>query len=240
MSILETKYLYLFILVFTIAFPLMASFERKLNYVQYWPRLALSAMAMALIFIPWDVWFTMEGVWWFNENYTLGIRFLNLPIEEWLFFYFVPFACIFIYEVLNYYFKRDLLGKIVQNLSMGVGIGLLVIAISNPDKLYTLVTCLSTALAMFAAAWFKPSWLHKFWRMYAVSWIPFIVVNGALTGLFTSQAVVNYNELEIIGLRIGTIPIEDSIYNLLMLLIVVWMYELLKKRTPPLLNHKRT
>ena len=61
--------------------------------------------------------------------------------------------------------------------------------------------------------------------MYVVSWLPFLLINGALTGSFTENPVVNYNSNEITNIRIFTIPIEDSIYNLLMLLIVVFVYE---------------
>ena len=43
---------------------------------------------------------------------------------------------------------------------------------------------------------------------YLVSFLPFILINGALTGSFTKSPVVNYNPDEIIGLRIFTIPIE--------------------------------
>jgi len=43
-----------------------------------------SALA-AVFFIIWDVWFTKEGVWWFNDYYLIGIRFLGLPVEELIF-----------------------------------------------------------------------------------------------------------------------------------------------------------
>jgi lycopene cyclase domain-containing protein len=68
--------------------------------------------------------------------------------------------------------------------------------------------------------------------MYAVSLIPFLLINGFLTGSFTSQAVVIYNEAEIIGLRILNIPVEDTIYSFEILLTTVWFYEYFKKKLP--------
>ena len=47
--------------------------------------------------------------------------------------------------------------------------------------------------------------------------IPFLIVNGALTGLFLNQVVVWYNPLENLGIRILTIPIEDFFYAHLMI-----------------------
>ena len=65
--------------------------------------------------------------------------------------------------------------------------------------------------------------------MYLVSFIPFLLVNGVLTGCFIKAPIVNYNPNEIIGFRIITIPIEDYIYNLLMLLIVIFFFEKFRK-----------
>ena len=60
---------------------------------------------------------------------------------------------------------------------------------------------------------------------YLVTLIPFLLVNGILTGSFIGSPVVNYNDAEIIGFRILTIPIEDFVYNLLMFLLVIYIYE---------------
>jgi lycopene cyclase domain-containing protein len=62
--------------------------------------------------------------------------------------------------------------------------------------------------------------------MYVVHLLPFFIVNGVLTAL----PVVWYNNAEIMGPRIGTIPAEDSMYSMLMLLLTVTLYELLRKR----------
>ena len=74
--------------------------------------------------------------------------------------------------------------------------------------------------------------MGRFLFAYLISWLPFLLINGALTGNFTKYPVVNYNATEIIGFRLTTIPIEDSMYNLLMLLIVVSVYEKNKEMKP--------
>ena len=64
-----------------------------------------------------------------------------------------------------------------------------------------------------------------FWFAYLVHLIPFLLVNGVLTGAVTNEPVVFYNVDEIIGLRIVTIPIEDTIYALTCLLIPITVIE---------------
>ena len=58
--------------------------------------------------------------------------------------------------------------------------------------------------------------------------IPFVIVNGALTGMF-DQMVVWYNSDHIIGLRLITIPIEDSIYALQLILFNLITYKFFVK-----------
>jgi lycopene cyclase domain-containing protein len=69
-----------------------------------------------------------------------------------------------------------------------------------------------------------------FWFAYLVHLIPFLLVNGVLTGAVTPEPVVFYNATEIIGLRIVTIPIEDTIYALTCLLIPITVMEYLLNR----------
>jgi lycopene cyclase domain-containing protein len=42
-------------------------------------------------------------------------------------------------------------------------------------------------------------------------------VNGILTGLFIDDSVVWYNNSHTLGMRIGTIPLEDFFYAFLLI-----------------------
>lgn len=225
MEIFETKYLYLILMLFSLSYPLAQSFESRISYYTKWKKLAPATIAMMLLFIPWDIWFTKSEVWQFNEQYFLGLKIWHLPLEEWLFFIIIPFACIFIYEVLNYFFPNQKSLKNEIAISYIFALILFSIAFINFDKQYTFVCFLLCGLALLLSAIFKPIWLSKFFRMYLVSLIPFLLINGFLTGSFTQEPVVIYNPDEILGIRILNIPVEDSIYNMLMLLIVVFFYE---------------
>jgi lycopene cyclase domain-containing protein len=63
--------------------------------------------------------------------------------------------------------------------------------------------------------------LGNFFIPYLIHLIPFLIVNG----LLTSIPVVIYNDNENLGLRIFTIPVEDTIYALTMMLGVITIYE---------------
>ncbi len=54
---------------------------------------------------------------------------------------------------------------------------------------------------------------------------PFLAVNGVLTGSWIKDEIVWYNNAENLGIRIGTIPVEDTVYMMLMLLITTVVYE---------------
>ncbi len=224
MDFLEHKFFYFILLAITISYPLAQSFERRLQFHTKWRKIILYSLVMMLLFIPWDIWFTQENVWAFSKEYTVGFKIFSLPIEEWLFFLVVPFSCVFIYEVLNYFFRKDLDSKPYQIISFALASFLLVLSVIYSDRLYTLVCFTLTSLALFILGIHKPKWIGLFFRGFIVSFIPFILINGFLTGSFTEFPVVIYNPSEIIGIRLLNIPIEDSMYCLLMLLIVIAFY----------------
>ena len=227
---LESKYLYLGLLIVSLAYPLAQSFERRLRYYRNWKYLFPGIAIMMALFIPWDIAFTEAGVWWFNDSYYTGSTLFHLPLEEWLFFIVVPFACVFIYEVLNYFVRKDFLKPVASYFFGVIAAVLLVTGLFHLDKWYTSTSFLLTAVGLILVVVLNPGWKGRFLAMYLVSWIPFLLMNGALTGNFTREAVVNYNPDEFLGIRITTIPLEDSVYSLLMLLIVVSVYEYLRNR----------
>lgn len=69
----------------------------------------------------------------------------------------------------------------------------------------------------------------EFLPTYFIIFIPFFIVNGILTGTGIEDQVVWYNDLENMGVRMITIPVEDSIYNLGMLLTVFVLTEYFEK-----------
>jgi lycopene cyclase domain-containing protein len=225
------RYYYLLLDLGSLAFPLIASFEPRVKFFTKWRGLFAGIGAMAVVFLIWDAIFTKNGVWGFNPRYTLGIHIFGMPLEEWLFFLFIPYSCMFLYEVMRYFVPRDVLAPIAKPLSIVLMIVLFIVATLSWGKLYTTITFYCTALYLAYHVFIaKSPWLGRFYMGYFVSLIPFFLVNGVLTGWLLPEPIVWYNNAENLGIRMNTIPVEDSMYLLFFLLIVTTYYERFRPR----------
>lgn len=223
---LETKYLYLFLMIFTVAVPLIRSFENRVAYYKSFGSLFKAIAIVGAFFVIWDDIFTRMGVWGFNTDYLTGIFISHLPLEEWMFFVAVPFSCVFIYRVLNYFIVKDLLGPYAKSIAHFLMAFSLAIAVVHFEKIYTFLTF--SFLTLFLA-WMvyvhKPIWMGRAFLAYAVAIIPFFLVNGILTGSFIKNPIVWYNNAENLSIRMGTIPVEDTFYGMLLILMNITLYE---------------
>ena len=218
---------YLLINFLTVLFPVILSFDKRVRFYQSWRYIFPGLFISGLLFLFWDYLFTIYGVWSFNPDYVRGIYFLNLPLEEILFFVTVPFACIFIYECLNYYIKRDLLASVSIYITYVLILLCAVLLLLYYDKVYSLITFgLLLVILLLAQFVFKLKFLSRFYLAYLVSLIPFYIVNG----LLTSIPVVMYNNEENMAFRVGTIPFEDHFYSMAMLLLNIMFFEYFRKR----------
>lgn len=223
------NYLYLFLDIISILFPLAFSFHPKFDFSKKWKYLWPSIFATAMVFILWDIVFTEKGVWGFNPDYIIGIYLYNLPLEEILFFVCIPYACVFIYDSLNFLIKKDWLGEFAPNISAALCLLLVSIGLLNAQRSYTCVTFIITGAFLGSLRWVsKPTFLGRFYVSFIVTLLPFFMVNGILTGSFISEPVVWYNSAEMLGVRIGTIPLEDIFYGMLLILVNVWFFEKLQ------------
>ena len=226
------NYLYLSLNIGSIIIPLLFSFHPKLKFYKLWKPLFTAIACTMVIFIIWDVIFTKNGFWGFNDNYYLGIDFLNLPIEEWLFFICIPYACTFMHYALLIYFPKMLLPKRTSKL---VVISLIIlfsiIVIFNYNKWYTLINFGYAILLILIVRKYNLKLLQHYLLTFLIMLIPFFIVNGVLTGSLINNEVVWYNNNENLGIRLGTIPVEDTVYAFTLILSNLFIIELIKKKT---------
>ena len=145
---------------------------------------------------------------------------MKIAVVVVLFFVAVPFACMFIYEVINLFFPWTDRGQKWPRVTAWI---LLVTAALGAaafaERAYPALTFALTALALALVLRYRVSWLGPFFRGWAISLVPFFLINGVLTGTGLDEPVVWYNNQENMGIRLGTIPAEDAFYGMFMMLL---------------------
>ena len=228
---LQLNYLILDILI--LIFPLIFTFTWKFKYYKFFKPLSVSIFIVGISYIIWDILVTARGDWWFNEEFLVGIEIFGLPIEEIMFFIVVPFACIFIYENLEYFVKDK---KVFFNKWIYLSLAglFIVLGLIFYKQDYTVLALFSCALFFILTSTLYPELLESrnFWLYILLSFVPFIIFNYLLTSLI----VVSYSPAAIWGGdglwngRFFTIPLEDFFYNFSMLSFYLLVYVYFKKR----------
>lgn len=210
--------------------PFALSFDKKVAFYKKWKYLFRAILFPALFYIVWDIFFTAKGIWSFNEDYITGFKIYNLPVEEVLFFFVVPYCCVFIYECIRCYFPQLKNKKNADTILKFTALLLLITGAIFYTKLYTSFTFIFTAVFIAVIYWrrhyFKVFDATSFLISYSIILIPFLLVNGFLTAI----PVVLYNDVENLGIRIYTIPFEDIFYGMLLILMTIVIYEKLREQ----------
>lgn len=225
---IDNNLYYLITMLISLSYPLLNSFEKRIYFFNKWKFLFPSILIMMSIFIPWDIYFTKIGIWSFNDKFIIGKKLYFLPFEEWLFFIIIPFCCVFIFEVLKYFFPNNLI-NIKSYYYKLLAIVILCFAIYYKNELYTLSVFSFTSLMLYISSLASNKFINDLFRTFLVSLIPFFLVNGFLTGSY-SEPIVIYNSDEIINFRILNIPIEDFFYSFSMISLTLIVYNSLMNR----------
>lgn len=222
--------LYLILMSVSFGSCFLLSFDKKVAFFKNMRFFVPAVFAVAIPFLIWDQYFTVNGVWGFNESYLQGVFIGSLPLEEVLFFFFIPYCCVFIYEVLIAYFPNASLNNLTKIFSLVFVLSGTLLALTNLENWYTLSACsLSVMCAVFVIRG-KYIWYPRAVFAFLVAQLPFLIVNGILTGAATPEPIVWYSEFHITGVRILTIPLEDVFYNFSLLMPIIGLYHYFKLR----------
>lgn len=231
--------LYFWLMLGTLLGPFLLSFDRKVHFYTHWRILFPSTLIVALAYVAWDELYTSWGVWGFNPDYLQGVYLGHLPVEEICFFVFVPYACFFVHACLKAYFPKLNVSRLGRIFAPLFSLLCLVLFVCFFDNLYTGVAALlALVLTLLFFYALKVQWYADFIFTFLVVQLPFFFVNGALTGMFTPQPIVWYNESEIMGPRWVSIPLEDTLYNYGFLILVFSLYYFFEKRAK--MKHHRS
>lgn len=177
----------------------------------------LAILSLAFPYIIWDSLVT--GTWWhFNPMYIIGPTFAGLPLEEWLFFLVVPWATLLLW--CNF----PLLSE-SKKLNNGWLPWVALILVSVWIAVQSLYGLTVASLFLILVIFLGKRCLQSHWIMMMVLTL---ILTAICNAYLTWRPVVIYQENAISGLRLGTIPIEDFYYGLVLVLGVTYVYERIK------------
>ena len=222
--------LYLYVLIASVSVPLLFTVF-YMDFIKRWSHFLISTSIVAVVFLIWDALFTMAGIWGFNEDYCLDLSILMMPIEEWLFFFVIPFCSLFTHFALKHSAPNFFLGEnITRKIAYLLIAGTCLLLCTHFSKAYTAVDALFLIITLTLGVVFYLKLLQRFFLSFLIILIPFFIVNGILTGWITDSPIVWYNDLENLGIRLTTIPVEDIGYAFSMLFGNLMIFEFLKPK----------
>ena len=225
------KYTYLILNLGSLLIPLIFSFHPSIQFYKSWKNIIPSILISAILFIAWDINFTSSKIWGFNSEYHLDITFFYLPLEEWLFFFCIPYACMFTHFCLKkFLWKGALSEKITQFISYFLSGSLFIVALIYIERDYTFYNFLLGSILIIFNYLHNRNELQWFYYSFIIILIPFFIVNGILTGTMLEAPIVWYNDSENLGIRMGSIPLEDVVYAFNMLILPLYISQLLKRK----------
>lgn len=213
---MKFEYLIFNIIIFlSSTLSVILSKKGKLPYLKYF---LYTFIIIGIPFVYWD--YLVTNSWWsFNQNFVLGYNLFNLPIEEIMFFFTVPWACLTLWINIEDHEKvsKSGLDLIIPSLIFLIG---LIICLTG--KVYAgttlIVFSLVSLISLASGFWFRK-----------IKFRVFLLIVVCLTFIFntylTARLVVIYNPHYLTGFMVGTIPIEDFIFGLGLITGFVGVYE---------------
>lgn len=218
-------FLYLAVDLGALLIPFLFSFHPRILFYRHWRAFIIANALTAVPFLLADHYFTQIGVWGFNPDYVMGYYWGALPLEEWLFFFCIPYASVFTFHCLTLFIASFPKDESYRKLLLFLSLGLSLTGFWFHELWYTASTSIACGFVLLFLLMFTKFRLVRFLLIYMVLLLPFFVCNGILTGTGLSAPVVWYNNAENLHWRVLTIPVEDFVYGFLLLLLNVFIYE---------------
>ncbi len=175
-------------------------------------RAFIAALIAAIPFLIWDV-AVADTHWFFSPERTLGWRPGGLPIEEWLFFLAVPYALIFSWEMFLGG-PKSRRSRTIGAVALGFGLCALALGVWQlaEGRGYTGLTGIALGLVAVYDARFggQVAMRRNFVGLVAIVVLTTVIFDSYLT----ARPVVTYDDAYNLGVRVGTVPVEDFGYGL--------------------------
>lgn len=219
---------YLLINIIIIIFPLIGSTILHKYTLKKLISFFISFISVGVPFIIWDSVATKRGDWLFNSKYVNTLRIFDIPIEEILFFITVPYACLFLYEVIKFFVFDSKVKRLPKIVITTVGVTFILSGFYFIFTPYTSTVFFVTGLTFIMLSYCFNFLLENvhYYIFLVLTFILFFIFNSLLTGI----PIVLYSEKAITNLRFGTIPVEDFFYNFSLLTLYLGIYELVNRK----------
>lgn len=219
---MKTEYL-----LFNIAICSLSTISAWLYAKGRLPTLKAAIPAILTVSIPYLIWDALvTGSWWsFNDQYILGAKLLSLPLEEILFFVTIPWSCLIVWVNLKEYVSGSLHQR-VEDLMIASCVVFLGISLFQ-SWWYSAAISL---LMIVYAAWSKKD---QYWLRQKSSLLFLFLCFGLIcifNGYLTARPIVIYNPTVKSNLNVGSVPIEDIGYGLVLVGATAQFYELYQRR----------
>ncbi len=217
---------YLLFDLVVIAGPLLTARYRPTSFAGRWLPALAAAVLVGAPFVAWDVLVTGRH-WSFNEAYYT-VAVLGLPLGEWGFFLVVPLACTYSWEMLSGGVDPAPVRTATWP-AMIAGIFGAAAAVAWARGLeYTAfaATALAAAIVLDLAGGGRVL-RHRRLGVFAAL---VLVCTAVFNGYLTARPLVLYDPRYQLDIRLGTIPIEDFVYGLALVLGNVTLFERLRDR----------
>jgi len=166
---------------------------------------------MAIPFIVWDAWAAGRH-WTFNPSTVIGLDFFGLPIEEILFFFSVPFACLFLWESVFKKRPERSAPALAWLYRLPWGMAPLGAGLFLAGRQYTGLTLLALSAVCI---WDRRSGTELLLQPRFLGFLGAVLaLTAVFNGYLTARPVVLYGAAYQLDFRLGTIPIEDFGYGL--------------------------
>lgn len=226
---MNPKYLSLLIDLVLLSTVVLASLHPKFPFYKHWKKAGAGLLLTTIFFVLWIELFTQLGIWSFDERYTIGIQIGWLPLEEVLFVMISIYTGMFVYFALNQLSEKDRLFPHQEIISSILIVVLLIAGLYHKEKIYTGAAFLLLAVFLaFQMLKLRPRYMGRFYSTFGVLFIPFLIVEAFRTGAFTDSGIIRYDDAQNLSIRLGTIPLENICFALLILVMPITIWEWLE------------
>ncbi len=184
------------------------------------PAIIIPVVFFALI----EFFFISWGIWGLNLDKTSGVQWIGIPLETYGLYASISFFNLFIYSLNIRILKREFFIHFHKIITTMLLLGFLAGIIIFRKDLITAMGALLCAFFLGYRSWVgKPKSMARFYMAFATAQLPIFLAYILLTATGTFW----FSDTQIIGIKLGPLPIDIILYELALFLLNVGIFDLL-------------